>query len=285
MNQNSKSLLLKENKMKYSEPFSGIYVKRYVEYGAKKCERFTLGVGEYCAFVQKGSGNIQIDQESFAYQQYDFFFFAASAVHILSQQHSQFLFLQLQNSRFLLENQHVLWVQRAKWAALRMDYLYHILHVAHTDQYKLSVDLYSMIMDAWSAYKTLQTKFSPLVAEAREMMQQNFAYVGGVEEIADALNVNKSYLIRRFKSETGTSPGQYLQLVRIENAKILLKSRTYSVELIANMTGYASANYFCKVFLKRTGESPGHYRKRCSGLNISPKEQKQIERIEKIHQV
>lgn len=50
----------------------------------------------------------------------------------------------------------------------------------------------------------------------------------------------------------------------IDAAKLLLLNREYPVETVANMTGYAGANYFCKVFRRLTGESPGEYRARAS---------------------
>lgn len=76
--------------------------------------------------------------------------------------------------------------------------------------------------------------------------------------------MSKSHLIRTFTAEVGESPGKFLQRERIDAAKLLLLNREYPVETVANMTGYAGANYFCKVFRRLTGESPGEYRARAS---------------------
>lgn len=281
MNPNQSNLSFKENPFIYTENFSGLFVMKYAMGSLKSCESRSLNAGEYCIFVQDGRGDVDIDGQPIAYQKHDFFFFRARSVQIMPQTDSEYAFLQMGNGRFLLENQSILQVQQANWAAMRMEYIDRVLQSAQGDPYQLSADIYALIMDAWRAHTTQKKQFSSVVQAAMMMIHQNFAYIGGVEELADALSCNKSTFIRRFKAETGQSPGQYLQTIRMENAKILLKSQSYSIELIANMTGYACANYFCKAFLKRIGESPGHYRKRYSGMKMSREEKEQMERIEK----
>lgn len=100
---------------------------------------------------------------------------------------------------------------------------------------------------------------SPLVAQALEIIRTQYAYLSGVDELASRLAVSKHHLIRLFSEATGTPPGRYLTEVRLENAGLLLKSRKYNLEMVADMVGFASANYFCKVFKKATGMTPTEY--------------------------
>jgi len=93
-------------------------------------------------------------------------------------------------------------------------------------------------------------------------MNESYSELYGVSELADSLQVNKSYLIRRFKKETGVTPGRYLQAIRIDQAKKLLLRPQYSLEVIAALCGFSGANYFCKAFKKETGETPTVYRNR-----------------------
>jgi YesN/AraC family two-component response regulator len=102
--------------------------------------------------------------------------------------------------------------------------------------------------------------YSLLITTAIDEINERYAELFGVCELAESLQVNKSYLIRRFNRETGISPGQYLQSVRIARAKELLPNPRYSLEVIAVLCGYSCANYFCKVFKKETGETPTGYR-------------------------
>ena len=104
--------------------------------------------------------------------------------------------------------------------------------------------------------------YSLLIATAIAEINENFPQLYGINELAESLQVNKSYLIRRFKKETGISPGRYLQTVRIGRAKKLLSGQGYPLEAIAPLCGFSGANYFCKAFKKETGETPTAFRNR-----------------------
>jgi len=101
-----------------------------------------------------------------------------------------------------------------------------------------------------------------LIATAVAEINENYPELFGINELAERLQVNKSYLIRRFHREVGASPGKYLQAVRLGHAKTLLTKPQYSLEVIAALCGYSSANYFCKAFKKEQGETPTAYRNR-----------------------
>lgn len=115
-----------------------------------------------------------------------------------------------------------------------------------------------------------QGALSPLVAEAIDEIHKNYAQFFGIEELSQELGVSKSHLVRVFSSAMGIAPGQYLTRVRIDNAKLLLASRDYPLELIATLCGFSGANYLCKVFKRDTGQTPAAYRK-ASVNNILPK--------------
>lgn len=59
-----------------------------------------------------------------------------------------------------------------------------------------------------------------------------------VQEIADYLNLNRSYLARLFKQDTGISLKQYLSHLRIENAKELLTKTESPVNVIVYSIGF-----------------------------------------------
>lgn len=120
---------------------------------------------------------------------------------------------------------------------------------------------YTLLCRLASAPQTTQS-LPPLVAGAVSQMQEHYAEVYGIEELADTLMVSKSHLIRSFTAAMGISPGQYLTGVRLENARRLLLRDEYTLEVIANLCGFSCANYLCKVFKKETGETPVAWRKR-----------------------
>ena len=122
----------------------------------------------------------------------------------------------------------------------------------------------------------MNKKYSLLVSAALEEINERYSELFGVEELAESLQFNKSYLIRRFKKETGLSPGKYLQDVRINRAKELLTRPQHSLEVVAALSGFSCANYFCKVFKKITGETPTEYRNKSIGPMASSMEEEEL---------
>lgn len=96
-----------------------------------------------------------------------------------------------------------------------------------------------------------------LVQTAQAILQEEYAYLESLEELAFRLELHPAYFSRLFKEKTGLSPQQYLNDVRLEAAcKLLLSSPSLSNEEIAQLCGYANANYFAKVFRKKKHLSP-----------------------------
>jgi len=79
---------------------------------------------------------------------------------------------------------------------------------------------------------------------------------------ARAFNVSTRTLLRRFKSETGTSPLRSLQTMRIEAAKQLLVSRNLRIAAVADRVGYSDPSTFVRLFGREVGHTPARYRQR-----------------------
>lgn len=81
-------------------------------------------------------------------------------------------------------------------------------------------------------------------------------------QVAEAVHVSEDYLTRIFKKELGISPWDYLNRCRIYLATRLLKETTLSINEVAGEAGFTDQAYFCRVFKKITGSSPGKIRSR-----------------------
>jgi transcriptional regulator GlxA family with amidase domain len=68
--------------------------------------------------------------------------------------------------------------------------------------------------------------------------------------------------MRRVKLETGYSPLKLLQQERVNQAKQLLQSSTWSIPKIVEAVGYSDVATFSRLFVKQVGETPARYRKR-----------------------
>lgn len=121
-------------------------------------------------------------------------------------------------------------------------------------------------------HETLQREgqMPPLVAAAIHEIREHYGEVYGIEEVAAALGVSKSHLIRRFTASMGMPPGRYLTLVRIEAARRLLAHRDITLEGIAGLCGFSGANYLCRVFKKETGVSPAVWRRQHAAQGAAP---------------
>lgn len=100
---------------------------------------------------------------------------------------------------------------------------------------------------------------SPLVESAIAIIQEEFPFLEGLDELSERLEVSKAHLSRSFVKKTGVSPGKYITHVRIEYAKLLLRDGDASIAYVAEASGFANANYFAKVFRRETGMSPTEY--------------------------
>lgn len=76
-----------------------------------------------------------------------------------------------------------------------------------------------------------------------------------VGKIADTVNLEKHYLARIFKSQTGKTVKEYIVEKRMQNAVKLLK-KGYGVEFVAQTCGYSDRFSFSRAFKAFTGISP-----------------------------
>ncbi|MDF2722316.1 MAG: transcriptional regulator raffinose operon [Paenibacillus sp.] len=73
--------------------------------------------------------------------------------------------------------------------------------------------------------------------------------------------VSEVYFRMLFKEEYGISPKQYVQKIRIDKAKELLRSEYFTVTQVSEMVGYSSIFTFSKAFKALAGCTPSNYLK------------------------
>lgn len=79
-------------------------------------------------------------------------------------------------------------------------------------------------------------------------------------ELCELVHVSPSYLNRIFKADTGQTPVEFLNRIRIDEASNLIKKNTLTIEAVAAHVGIGDPKYFSKVFKKITGVSPREFR-------------------------
>lgn len=98
------------------------------------------------------------------------------------------------------------------------------------------------------------------VAIASAYMEERFSERLTMAELAERAGCSRAHLFAVFKRETGMSPNDWLQRLRVKKAEALLMSTDLSLTYIALEVGFSSHQYFCHVFRKYTGKTPGAYR-------------------------
>lgn len=96
---------------------------------------------------------------------------------------------------------------------------------------------------------------------AKVYVEKHYAEGVTLEDVAKHVCLSPTYFSSLFKSETGCGFLNYLQNIRIDHAKKLLRESNISIGTIAGMVGYADIKYFSKLFVKETGIKPSAYRK------------------------
>lgn len=86
-----------------------------------------------------------------------------------------------------------------------------------------------------------------------------------VLKLAEMEGLSEMYYRACFKRMMGISPNQYIINRRIEAASMMLKGFNKSIEEVARAVGYEDVYYFGRIFKKKTGVSPGAYRKMLKG--------------------
>ncbi|MEE4247408.1 MAG: helix-turn-helix transcriptional regulator, partial [Kangiellaceae bacterium] len=83
----------------------------------------------------------------------------------------------------------------------------------------------------------------------------------GVSELADAVNMSRSNLLRKLKKQTGKSASQYIRKIRLDKAKELLEDSEMTISEISYEIGFSNSSYFIKCFREEFGFPPGESRK------------------------
>jgi AraC-like DNA-binding protein len=105
-----------------------------------------------------------------------------------------------------------------------------------------------------------EAPFSPL-ADTIAFMELHYAEKLSLRDLARRAHLSPNHFIRMFRQYYGMTPARYVNDLRIDRARELLRGTERSVTDIALSCGFGDSNYFARAFRKVEGLTPRAYRK------------------------
>lgn len=124
----------------------------------------------------------------------------------------------------------------------------------------LSNMFHMMLEDSYHIVSKSQ-KNGSVVPSVIQEIEDNYSDSIRISELAARHFISLQHLIRLFKAETDLTPYEYLKKYRLKKATELLIYSDFSIEEIAEQTGFSGANNFVFQFKNEYGITPGKYRK------------------------
>lgn len=114
----------------------------------------------------------------------------------------------------------------------------------------------------FSAQLAAQTARRDPLREVQHWVTEHPGADLSVEALAGRAALSPRHFARAFQAETGTTPGRYVERVRLEHARRLLEDTADPVARVARACGYGTPEAMRRAFVKALGVAPAEYRRR-----------------------
>ncbi|MFH9296984.1 GlxA family transcriptional regulator [Streptomyces sp. NPDC017520] len=114
----------------------------------------------------------------------------------------------------------------------------------------------------FSAQLSVRTARSEPLREVQHWITQHPEADLGVDALAARARLSPRHFARAFRAETGTTPGRYVERVRLEHARRLLEDTADGVERVARASGYGTPEAMRRAFVRTLATAPAEYRRR-----------------------
>jgi len=101
-----------------------------------------------------------------------------------------------------------------------------------------------------------------VVREVKNILETEYDKPWTLRRLSERIGISSYHLQRLFKKQTGISPKQYLNRIRVQQAKRLLMTGEQNVTEICYTVGFNDPSRFYKVFRQATGSSPLAFKRR-----------------------
>ena len=122
----------------------------------------------------------------------------------------------------------------------------------------LTDSLFSQILQNIAIENFTQTHFVKQdFSRLIEFIHANFSNAElSVSKMAEFMGVSGTYLRKLFLKNLNVTPLEYLTKLRIDYASSLLETGYYTIEKVAELSGYNNPKYFSTCYKQHTGQAP-----------------------------
>ena len=108
----------------------------------------------------------------------------------------------------------------------------------------------------------LEVSETDMIVKAKRYLTEHYEDPElSLSDVASYVELNEKYFTNRFTKETGETFSTYVTELRMQKARELLKTTSFKVYEVAEMSGYHNVEHFNRMFKKLNGVSPAQYRK------------------------
>ena len=110
-------------------------------------------------------------------------------------------------------------------------------------------------------YLHANPNYSHAVAKCCDYIELSLDRKVRAADLAALVGYTEYYLTEKFRKETGQTVSEYIRRMKIERAKILLRSTSLSIQQISEQLAFNTPNYFIRCFREQMGMTPAAYKK------------------------
>ncbi len=172
-------------------------------------------------------------------------------------------------------------ITQASFAASRDGLSHELLHsllISHADSIESCHDpnripgltirsIYELTFLTIGIINLKNSTYSPLVNKCIEYIIKRMPEKLSLSDISKELHVTPKHISSLFNRDTGMSLSDFMQDLRIEEAKHLLIYTNLNYPEISNILCFGSQSYFNQVFRRKTGMTPKEFRNKEKGIN------------------
>ena len=153
--------------------------------------------------------------------------------------------------------------RRLHWEQISKRYLDPIENLERLETYDDWCEWLLQLAENYCALAEIceESPAAPIIRKALDFIQTNLERDISLGEVAENIGVSKYHLSRIFPQYVGEHFGDYIQRLKLEKAKELLRLTNMRIYQVAEKVGFYNIRYFSRVFRDSIGVTPADYRR------------------------